>query len=163
MQDCIVETLPIEMDKKEYKELILTNLNSYSLPFVRYKVGDIGEIEKSKCSCGLPNYRIVNLIGRTRDVIRVDNKIYHGSFFNQVFYNYPDIRQYQVIQNGDNIIQILIDTHKSGSELEIFVEKIRKDLGAKMNLPGTYFKISLNRDFILNQSMKFRNIISNVH
>lgn len=51
-------------------EILLTNLSSLNFPFIRYRVGDIGSVDNTACTCGLNWPRITNLRGRTRDLIK---------------------------------------------------------------------------------------------
>jgi phenylacetate-CoA ligase len=103
---CLVETFTNEFG---LSELLLTNLSSYSFPFIRYRVGDIGRLKIEKCDCGIKSARIIDLKGRTRDMIRIPNgKSIHGSFFNNVFYKFKEIDGYRIVQNKDLSIKIHI-------------------------------------------------------
>lgn len=54
-------------------ELVITGLLCSAMPFIRYKIGDIGKIVASNCDCGSCN-RILELLGgRTSDYI-IGNK-----------------------------------------------------------------------------------------
>lgn len=104
--NCYVENFENEF---KMQELLLTNLCSYSLPFVRYRVGDLGTLDYSPCSCGLHWPRIVDLKGRTRDMIKLqDGTSIHGSIFNSIFYKYPHVDGYKIIQEVDYSITIYI-------------------------------------------------------
>jgi phenylacetate-CoA ligase len=110
-QNCLVESFENEHG---LSELLLTNLISYSFPFVRYRVGDIGKVTNEPCSCGLPGPRIQELSGRTRDMILLpDGKNIHGSFFNQIFYKYPDVDGYKILQKEDRSIIVYIHLDKT--------------------------------------------------
>lgn len=106
--NCYVETF---INEHGLSELLLTNLNSYSFPFIRYRVGDLGKLESQPCQCGENSPRIVELKGRTRDMILLPGgKSIHGSFFNTVFYKYPGIDGYRIVQNKDLSIVLHIHT-----------------------------------------------------
>jgi len=59
MEKCIVE----EIDG----ELVITNLNNYVTPFIRYKTGDKGKVKRSNCKCGRKLDVITNLQGKGVD------------------------------------------------------------------------------------------------
>lgn len=62
-----------ENQDNDYGEILITNLNSYSMPFIRYKIGDIGELSEKSCQCGR-NLPILNkIIGRTMDGLWTKN------------------------------------------------------------------------------------------
>ena len=51
------------------KQLVLTNLNNYTMPFLRYEIGDLGiPGTPGTCKCGRGLPRIKNLIGRTTEI-----------------------------------------------------------------------------------------------
>lgn len=65
--DRIVEI--INPDAEGYGEIVLTTLNRDCMPLLRYKVGDIGRVDTTRCKCGLPTARIMDIAGRTDDKI----------------------------------------------------------------------------------------------
>lgn len=49
--------------------LLVTHLNSYATPFIRYDIGDIGVV-KDQCSCGFQGQTISHLFGRITATLR---------------------------------------------------------------------------------------------
>jgi len=97
--NCFAETIQNEFGMSE---ILLTNLNSLNFPFVRYRVGDIGSIDYNACDCGLNLPKITDLKGRARDLIKTpDGKAIHGAFFNNLFFRYPSIDGYRILQEAD--------------------------------------------------------------
>jgi phenylacetate-CoA ligase len=92
-------------------ELLLTSLNSLGFPFVRYRVGDVADLDDfGSCSCGNPLPMIRNLSGRTRDVLKLqDGRVVHGVVFNHLFYHFPEVRRYRFVQAKDYHIAIMLD------------------------------------------------------
>lgn len=80
-------------------DIIITNLNSYGMPFIRYKVGDLAsEIDWSACRCGRYSPRIKKLVGRSNDNIVLSNgKVINGEFFEFLFFGIHSVIQYQII------------------------------------------------------------------
>jgi phenylacetate-CoA ligase len=95
-------------------ELLLTSLNSYSFPFVRYRVGDVAVLDEfGSCSCGSPFPLILNLSGRTRDLVKLaDGRKVHGVKLNKFIFSYPEIRRYRVIQLKDLSITVQVEIDK---------------------------------------------------
>jgi phenylacetate-CoA ligase len=81
------------------EDILLTNLNNFAMPFLRYKVGDLASsIDASPCSCGRHAPRIVNLLGRDNDNIELaDGKVINGEFFEFLFFGIASVIQYQVV------------------------------------------------------------------
>jgi phenylacetate-CoA ligase len=104
--NCFAETLQNEFGMSE---ILLTNLSSFNFPFIRYKVGDIGSLDHNACDCGLNWPKITELKGRTRDLIKTpDGKAIHGAFFNTLFYRFPSIDGYQIVQEADYSVIVYI-------------------------------------------------------
>ena len=53
----------------ERGELVLTMLQKEALPMIRYRVGDITEIESEPCACGRTHPRIRRIFGRVDDML----------------------------------------------------------------------------------------------
>jgi phenylacetate-CoA ligase len=52
------------------KTLIITNLNNYTMPFLRYEIGDLGlPGTPAPCECGRGFPRIKSIIGRTTEIL----------------------------------------------------------------------------------------------
>ena len=54
-------------------EILVTPLFETPLPFIRYRIGDIGEWTTSECPCGRKQRVIENLLGRSGEVFRTDD------------------------------------------------------------------------------------------
>jgi len=105
-RNCYAETFVNEFGMSE---LLLTNLNSYGFPLIRYRVGDLGKLETEPCNCGLYSPRITELKGRTRDVLKLkDGRTIHGSLFNKVFFHHTEIDGYKILQKEDHSITLFI-------------------------------------------------------
>jgi len=101
--NCIVEILKDGQPAGdgETGEVAITNLNRYSMPFVRYKNGDLARFAAIDCPCGCKLPALSEIAGRTgEDIYLPDGQVIP---WNQLkgFMNHPDIRQFQLIQNED--------------------------------------------------------------
>lgn len=101
-----------------FKELLLTSLNSWSFPLVRYRVGDLADAEQPGQSPESVFPRIRNLKGRTRDLIRLPSgKTVHGSAFNGLFYRFPQVTRYRVVQQADRRLDVEVQLSNPGAPL----------------------------------------------
>jgi len=63
----------INRDKNGIGDIVITELNSRSIPFIRYRIGDRGKFTNSSCLCGRP-YKLLSLCeGRIDDYILLPN------------------------------------------------------------------------------------------
>ena len=113
----------IDQDNNPVKEdnngrIIVTTLHNYSMPLLRYEIGDTAIMGSDKCECGrfLPNIKKIN--GRIEEqFIKKDGNIVIGYFFVHligVLLNKGLINKFQVIQEEyDKIIVVtVIDKNK---------------------------------------------------
>jgi len=100
----------------ENADIVVTNLNNYIFPLIRYKIGDRCIISNIKCTCDI-NYPLISkIIGRKSEVIKTpeNNEISLSNFAVLFEYLYEQIIQYQIIVDyKNNTIKIkLIPTKK---------------------------------------------------
>ena len=93
----------------ETGHIVITDLHNYGMPFIRYRIGDLGVFTNRSCSCdrGLP--LLEDITGRSLDVIRTPSgKILPGEFFPHLMKDFPEIQKFQVIQKKIDQIDIKV-------------------------------------------------------
>lgn len=142
--------------------LIITNLDNSSQPFIRYKNGDIGTISHTSCACGYATPRLTELHGRANEnIILKDGSWVNGIFFANLldetgFINNNKLLRFQVIQNKAGEIEFRCEVKNAlqGSEL--------KKLSDALNPFFNMLFIS-EHDFLEpGPSGKFKYIVSNL-
>jgi len=80
------------------KKVLITNLNNFCMPLIRYEVGDLADkIIEDKCECGRTLLRINKIHGRVNENIILENgTIINGEYFEFLFYEIDSIERYQV-------------------------------------------------------------------
>lgn len=115
----IAETL----DEKGYPvikqgNVVISNLDNFIMPFIRYANGDLATLSETRCSCGVNLPLIASVDGRTSDVITLKNgaKV-HGVFFTDILYekgiSTDRIHRFQVFQAVPGEIEFRIESSKS--------------------------------------------------
>jgi len=90
-------------------ELAVTVLNNYAMPFLRYRIEDVGIFSSAPCACGRRSPRIRKLLGRSSDVIvGAGGRLIHGEYFTHLFYGLPQIRQFQFVQESRDRFRLLV-------------------------------------------------------
>jgi phenylacetate-CoA ligase len=86
----------------ELGEVVITDLNNFSVPLIRYRIGDLAvQVDNSlPCKCGRGLSQIGEIHGRTQALVFCSNERWLPSaFFGHFFKDYENlIRFYQVIQ-----------------------------------------------------------------
>lgn len=145
----------------EEGNLIVTDLHNWVMPFIRYKIGDRGRFLKRTCACGRNGLRLIEVCGRTFDIIRSSKgDAVGGTFWTLLLKSRPGIKQFQVIQ--DDIGRIEIDYISDNGRplddrnLQYFKDQILS------RLKGIQIDFCLTRDIKPPPSGKQQFVISKV-
>ncbi len=145
----------------ELGEIVVTDLDNYVFPFVRYKIGDIGIFTDKVCSCGRGLPLIEKIEGRIFDVISGTNGNYvTGNFWTILLRTFiKGIKRFQVIQESREILvlKLIVDETFNNEEREKLIKKIHEKCGKDMKI-----KIAPVNEIPLTGSGKHRFIISKV-
>jgi len=116
----------------EKGEIIVTDLDNYVMPFIRYKNGDSGKILSENCSCGRESPLMGSIDGRIADTITLKNgsKV-HGVFFTDILDEIGwgskfDMEKFQVVQTEKGQITFNIVCTNPPNQIE--VNKLKKQL-----------------------------------
>jgi phenylacetate-CoA ligase len=67
----------------EYGELTITTLGIEGMPLLRYKTGDICTYYDEPCACGTNSYRLSQIVGRKKQLIKLKGTtLYPSTIFN---------------------------------------------------------------------------------
>ncbi len=137
----------------------VTLLTNYSMPLIRYQIGDTGCLASAKkCSCGRSWPKLRSVTGRISDHFRSSSgKIVHGEFFTHLFYNKKNIKQFQFIQKQLDEIDVNFVGTLSDNE--------RNDIASKINIAmASDCKINFNHMDNIERAVsgKYRYTISKI-
>ena len=105
-----IEFEPIDIDGVENAgNLIVTNLNNRAMPFLRYRIEDVGiPGDAGTCPCGRGLPRIERVIGRTTEVLVFhDGTRIAGEMFVHMMRDFP-LEAYQFVQTSDRSIRLRV-------------------------------------------------------
>lgn len=111
----------------EIGELVVTELNNYAAPLIRYRTGDFASLSNKQCKCGKTLPAIENLFGRAYDMLRnSEGKLFHGEFIMYIFEEAQrknlGIRAFQVTQEDVRSFRIkVIPDEQYGRSTEEFI------------------------------------------
>jgi phenylacetate-CoA ligase len=89
--------------------IVLTNLNAYAMPFIRYVVGDVGALAAGQCACGRGLPLLDHVAGRSSDQLTLPSG--RGLvmwFFTDVFRQMPGVESFQMRQVAADRILVLV-------------------------------------------------------
>ncbi|MCK4626505.1 MAG: phenylacetate--CoA ligase family protein [Phycisphaerae bacterium] len=141
-------------------EIIVTHLDNYAMPFIRYQTGDIGQPSDETCPCGRGLEVMKVMKGRSTDfVVAPDGRWIHGLALIYVIRDIPGVRQYQIIQEDvDSIhVRVVLDDGFPANGLERIRDGITERIGAEVRVD-----VEQVSEIAQDPSGKFRHVISRV-
>ena len=127
----------IQQEPSQDDILIVTNLRNFSMPLIRYQIGDTVNLKTGFCSCGQQSRMIQNITGRISDhFILEDGTRIGGGYFSQMFYFLPWVKKFQVIQKDYSTIlcKIVPEGEHQLSDIREIEKKIRFLMGDSCNV-----------------------------
>ena len=151
-------------------KFLITNLFNFTQPLIRYEISDMINMASAPCPCGSPFRQITVMEGRSDDFVYLQSVrgydiAVHPLNFRSPLIAFPEIKEYQIIQEIDGIDVFVV--LKQGVSSDQVVEAVKNKLIEKINslnalCPDIRIKVvpRLNRD---NRKMgKLRLVKSNV-
>lgn len=116
--------------------IVITDLTNLAMPFIRYKIEDVGVLSERKCSCGRTQPLIEKIEGRIADfLVTPDGDLVSGISLTDHFAGYiPGVAQIQIVQKKINMLVLnIVKKDEFSKESEEKIEELIKDFfGEKM-------------------------------
>lgn len=149
--------------KGEAGEVVITDLNNYAMPFIRYRSGDLATLSAEKCACGrgLPLFERIE--GRTIDTLYTqDGRIVSGEVFLYIIDRFDWVRQYKVMQSQRDSFVIQIVKEKTVTHIEDDLKLMEREMKSVFG-DKTLIRFEFVDDIPLEPSGKNRFVISGEH
>ena len=125
--------------------IVVTDLTNYGMPFIRYKVGDVGILSGENCSCGRSFPMFQSVEGRTADyIVTPEGKYISGISLTENFAMLlPEIKQLQIVQDRkDHLILRIVKSNNYKKETEIKIQALFNQIfGIAMNYELEYLNM----------------------
>ncbi len=120
--------------------LLVTDLDNYAMPLIRYDLGDIATLTTETCRCGRHLMVLKELHGRRQDSIKNnEGEQLSATYFAGQFKELKFTGQIQLVQHDLYSVEILYegDEKKAAAELDCVATTIQSKLGQKMKVWAT--------------------------
>ena len=123
---------------------MITDLNNFCMPFIRYRIGDLAEAMDNSvaCECGRGLPRIGNIEGRVQSIIQgTDGRYLPGTFFAHYLKDFAfAFKLFQVVQEqpGSMIFKVVKGSRYSDDVLQEVLKTFREFLGQDMRVDVQY-------------------------
>jgi phenylacetate-CoA ligase len=159
----IVEILDPEgqpVPEGETGEIVVTDLYSGEVPFLRYATGDVGALTSRRCNCGRPLPLLERIEGRTTDfIVAADGTILHALSVIYVLRELEGVEQFRIRQKTVNKFHIQIV--RGSRYKDEYESRIREGMRARLRAA-----VEVTIEYVPNlppeRSGKFRQVISEV-
>ncbi|MBI5480541.1 MAG: phenylacetate--CoA ligase family protein, partial [Deltaproteobacteria bacterium] len=124
----------------ETGEVVITDLNNFCMPFIRYRIGDLAEAmdNSQACPCGRGLPRLGDIDGRVQSIIRgLDGRYLPGAFFYHYLKDFDHaFKLYQVLQEevGAIVFKVVKGSRYSDDVLAEVLRTFRRYLGEGMRI-----------------------------
>lgn len=132
------ERIIVEIDEQERfgmpgkGEIVVTNLLSNAMPLIRYRTGDVGQLDSSTCRCGRGLLLLSYVEGRQTDfLVTPSGRVLHALAIIYPIRETPGIEEFQVVQQavGEVVIRVVADGRFTDGACKTLIEKARLALG----------------------------------
>jgi len=153
----------VVLEINELNELIITDLDNYTMPFIRYWNADQAIISDKLCSCGRKSKLLKQIMGRTCDyVVGIQGQFLHWAYFWHLIFDSHvaekrNLRKFQIVQRTPHtIVMRLVADPLSNEEIDFITSDIKKRLG---NMEIT---INYEKDIENTATGKYRPVINHL-
>jgi phenylacetate-CoA ligase len=95
-------------------EIVVTHLDNWAMPFIRYRTGDIARYDDEPCSCGRSLKVMKKIQGRTTDfIVTPDGRWQHGLSLVYVVRDIPGVAEFKIVQESTDRVRVLIKIHEA--------------------------------------------------
>ena len=132
----------------EVGEVVVTVLNNYELPIIRFATGDLSAIMDGESITGRTNKRIKGWMGRADQTTKVRGMFVQPSQVNKILENLKiDNEARMIISRSNDKDELLLKVESNitnSSEIEIMKQKISDEIKNVINLRGTLEIVPVN-------------------
>jgi phenylacetate-CoA ligase len=142
-------------------EIVITHLDAWGMPFIRYRTGDVAQPGAGACACGRGFSTMANMRGRTTDfVVTPDGRWQHALSVIYVVRDIEGVDQFKIVQEDVDDIKVLLKIHQGlypADGNERIVKGFKKRMGEDVKV-----SIEMRDEIPCEASGKHRYVVSKV-
>lgn len=118
----------------ELGRIVVTDLENYAFPLIRYENGDLGKALANKCTCGINLPLMDSVRGRISDNVYLpDGTVISGEYLTTIFDDFPDaVTAFQIYQISDYSLVIKVVPNRKFQKFPYVREHVRQTLYQKV-------------------------------
>lgn len=141
-------------------EVIVTNLDSWAMPIIRYRTGDVAEAGGETCACGRGLPLLGQVQGRATDfLVTPDGRVMHALAVIYVMREIAAVEEFQIVQEEVDRLRVLVVSEPAddGGTRAAIVAGFRRLFG-----PDATISVDVVDAIPRAPSGKFRHVISRI-
>lgn len=149
----------------EVGELVITPLTNFSMPLIRYRIGDLGSTAPGPCLCGRTLPRLQMIEGRTLDrIVGRGGTLVHGfSLRVPLFRDW--VAKFQIIQETEAHIRVrIVEAYRTADPLRAYKADLAEITRTYRDFVGHQCVVTFEftDDIASSPGTKFRSVVSKV-
>ncbi len=146
--------------------LVVTCLTNLSMPFIRYRIGDLASWTGKPCRCGRPWPLLAGVDGRTADFFyAADGSKFYPGVIHAAFFYRDWIKRFQAVQEAlDHVVVSILPRPGQEPEAARLQEELKEIRASLEGMLGTEIRLDvvLVDDIPPSPSGKFAHLVSKV-
>ena len=142
-------------------EIVVTHLDNWAMPFIRYRTGDVAQFGTQTCKCGRHLSTMKKIQGRTTDfIVSPDGRWQHGLSLIYVIRDIPGVAGFKIIQEAVDHVKVLLKVHEAlfpENGKNQITEGLKKRMGQEVDV-----RIEMVDEIENDASGKYRYVVSKV-
>jgi len=97
---------------------VVATVNERTYPIIRFGTGDLALLTEEPCPCGRTGERIVRMVGRVGDAVKVRGMFVHPRQVEEVIARFPEVSRWQMVVTRDGARDLLTLRVVAAGELD---------------------------------------------
>lgn len=114
-------------------EIVVTTLLREGMPMVRYRTGDLGNLQKSKCDCGI-TMDVLQLRGRMEHMLRLGEVDYSPFVIEHFLMEIPEVGLWYHLKLNQGLLTIEAEKYQTNLSDEQLATKIQKHMADRIGI-----------------------------
>ena len=136
----------------ELGKVVITDLMSYGMPFIRYEIGDVAVVRNGRCACGIEGPRL-DLQGRLQDCLTAaDGTVVSADTVTDAILSCPEVRLFQLEARTRNDLALkVVPMPNTEPDITTIRRRLSRLLGQDLRISHQFV-----RTILPEQGGKFR-------
>jgi phenylacetate-CoA ligase len=116
----------------ELARVLVTDLDNFNMPFIRYDLGDVVRLADGECPCGRRTQAIAAIEGRIADTVTAGGRVFTALEVDEIFRRIPGLAAHRLIQEAADRYRVsLMREPGAAPDTDLALRRCRSALGER--------------------------------